>query len=56
MAETSGKPGYFWTYLLGLLLDLLVAGILADDTHLALAPDDTALLADASDAGSDLHG
>src|SRR4051794_3683786 len=40
---------------LGLALPLLVAGVLADDVHLAPAAHDLAVFADSLDAGSDLH-
>src|SRR3954471_8376933 len=36
-------------------LPLLVAGVLADDVHLAAAANDLAVLADPLDAGSNLH-
>jgi hypothetical protein len=47
-------PAILATLLL-LALALLVPGVVADDDHPAVPPDDLALLTDSFDARSDLH-
>ena len=60
LAHVSGKMRMNFIRILpgdrGLALDLLVAHVGADHPHLAVAADDTALLAHATNGRTDLHG